>query len=233
MNNNEKYQTLAKFWDQAFLLDDDAKQKLKASLKADSWCELAPSKELFEAVRTLTSQENVLDYGCGSGWGAITFSKLGGQKVHAVDVSHNSIERLKIYLEYYQITNVKAETIAKDWLKDVPDETYDGVICSNVLDVLPLAMSEDLIHHLARVLKPKAKCVIGLNFYITEAMKEAHGFNLTNDELYVDGVLRLLNKSDDEWKKLFSKDFEISSLTYFKWPNETKPTRRLFTLIRK
>lgn len=230
---NEKYQTLAHFWDEAFKISLEDEDEILKNTDSLSWQDCAPSKELFRAVQDLKSQNNVLDYGCGSGWGAIVALKSGIKQVTAVDVSANSIKLLNLYKKAYNLDNLKALVIDENWIKSIPNESFDGLICSNVLDVLPLKMTMELIENFARILKPKAKVVIGLNFYITNEMQNERGFHLENDELYVNGVLRLLNKKDSEWKNLFSKYFEIESLSYFAWKGEAKPTRRLFILSLK
>ena len=70
-----------------------------------------------------------------------------------------------------------------------------------------------------------------MNFYIDKDMASSRGLELNSDnELYVDGVLRLLNKSDEEWKKEFSKYFTVTKIEYFAWPNEKVEKRRIFYL---
>ncbi|MBP5408454.1 MAG: hypothetical protein J6Y42_04895, partial [Bacilli bacterium] len=88
-----------------------------------------------------------------------------------------------------------------------------------------------IIKDLNRVLKKGAKIIIGLNYYISaEKAKEKAIVFENGNELYVDGVLRLLNKSDEEWINSFSKYFKVIKLDHFAWPNEEKETRRLFYL---
>ncbi|GEM_PF-6151835 len=53
-----------------------------------------------------------------------------------------------------------------------------------------------------------------------------------SEKLYVDGVLRLVSLSDDEWTALFSRHFKVIRLEHFAWPGEKSETRRLFHLER-
>lgn len=228
--SEDKYNNLINFWDNAFNRSSEQKEEFKKSIKEDTWLYLAPSEKLFQAAKSISCYNNVLDYGCGSGWASIIISKNKVKHILSVDVSKNGIDLVNIYKDIYKLDNLDTLVINKDWLKTVPSNTFDALICSNVLDVLPFDITKDIIKEFHRILKKDSKVVIGLNFYITEEMKSTKKLDLVNDELYVDGILRLLNKSDDEWKKIFNKYFEIEKLEYFAWPNETKETRRLFYL---
>ena len=46
----------------------------------------------------------------------------------------------------------------------------------------------------------------------------------------MDGVLRLVSRTDEEWARLFSPLFEVESLEHFAWPGEKEERRRLFRL---
>lgn len=123
--------------------------------------------------------------------------------------------------------------VSTSWLEGVPSRTYDGLICSNVLDVVPQETSQDLIHQFARVTKVGAKVIIGLNFFMSAERAAERGMDLVDGrKLYVDGVLRLVSLSDDEWTALFSRHFKVIRLEHFAWPGEKSETRRLFHLQR-
>ena len=51
--------------------------------------------------------------------------------------------------------------------------------------------------------------------------------------LYMDGVLRLVSRSDEEWIQIFSPWYDIEKLEHFAWPGEETETRRLFYLRKK
>ena len=55
----------------------------------------------------------------------------------------------------------------------------------------------------------------------------------SDGQLYVNGVLRMVSRSDRQWSELFEKHFDIERLDHFAWPNEQKETRRLFIMRRK
>jgi hypothetical protein len=107
-------------------------------------------------------------------------------------------------------------------------------VVSNVLDVVPLETAKELIFQIARAAAPGARVVIGLNYYLSPEAAEEKGTGLEEGRmLYVDGVLRLVSRTDDEWRELFSPYFTVESLEHFAWPGEVEERRRLFRLIKK
>ena len=72
------------------------------------------------------------------------------------------------------------------------------------------------------------------NFHLTPDAAAARGLELVDGtRLYVDGVLRLVSRSDEEWAELFSPWYAVERLTHFAWPGETVETRRLFYLRKR
>ena len=226
---NEKYTKLRDFWDSAFLLSPEEKEKYRLELKSEDYIEFAPSENLANACLTLKG--NVLDYGCGSGWASIIMAKHN-ISITSVDVSKNGIDALKFYSDVFEVNDkINAFTIDENWLSKEEDNKYDGIFSSNVLDVVPNDMAISMIKEFSRISKKGATIIIGMNFYIDKDMASSRGLELNSDnELYVDGVLRLLNKSDEEWKKEFSKYFTVTKIEYFAWPNEKVEKRRIFYL---
>jgi len=49
----------------------------------------------------------------------------------------------------------------------------------------------------------------------------------------VDGVLRLVSRTDEEWAAIFSPYYTVERLEHFAWPGEAKETRRLFCLRKR
>ena len=232
MNNNEINNNLIKFWDVAIALTPEQKEEMKQYKGMDAK-ELAPSEKLFNAIKTLGKCQKVLDYGCGNAWAGIIANKNGCKDVTAVDLGEKIIDAAKFYANLCE-ANINAFVIKPDWLKSVQSNTYDGLVCSNVLDVLPIETSKEIIEQIARITKKNAKVIIGLNFYMPPEAAKQRGMDLVEDKyLFVDNVLRLLSLSDEEWKELFLPYFEVEQLDYFAWPGEQKETRRLFVLRKK
>lgn len=226
---NEKYNKLRDFWDSNLILTDEEKEKYRLELKNEDYKEMAPSEKLYYALCKLKG--NVLDYGCGSGWASIILAK-NGLETTSVDVSRNGIDALKFYSEVFKVKDkIKSFTIDENWLSKEEDNKYDGIFSSNVLDVVPLEMSLEMIKEFSRICKKGGKVIIGMNFYLDPVIAKERKMELNSDnELYVNGVLRLLNKSSEEWKEEFSKYFKVEKLEYFSWPGEQKETRRIFYL---
>ena len=234
MSDSKVYKDLVKFWENAFNISEDDKNEILNEMKEDDYKSLAPSFKLIRAVEELHDLNNVLDYGCGSGWASIICAK-NNSFVTSVDVTESSLELLKLYSNVFNVNDkINIIKIDSSWLKGENDNKYDGIISSNVLDVLPKRMSEEIVKELYRILKNDSYLIVGLNYYIEpNKAREAKMYINDDNELYIDGVLRLLDKSDDEWIELFSKYFNIEKLEYFAWEGEDNERRRLFYLRKK
>ena len=223
-------QTLLAFWDQAYAIPEE--EKAAARREGDgSWEELAPSEKLLRAVCELGGGTKVLDYGCGNGWAAIVAAKSGCPAVTAAVAAPNAVGAAGFLAELFGVSErVKPVCADGDWLKSVPAETYDALVCSNVLDVVPPETASELLRELARILTPEGRAVIGLNYYMSPELAAEKGLELEDDRLYLDGVLRLVSRTDAAWAAIFSPFFSVESLTYFAWPGENQEKRRLFRL---
>ena len=73
--------------------------------------------------------------------------------------------------------------------------------------------------------------VIGLNYFLSSEAATARGMELTDgNRLYIDGVLRLVSRTDEEWAQIFSPRYTVEQLEHFAWPGEQTEARRLFYL---
>jgi len=234
VSDSKVYKDLVKFWENAFKISEDDKNEILNEMKEDDYKSLAPSAKLIRAVEELHDLNNVLDYGCGIGWASIICAKKNSF-VTSVDVTESSLELLKLYSNVFNVNDkINIIKIDSSWLKGENDNKYDGIISSNVLDVLPKRMSEEIVKEFYRILKNDSYLIVGLNYYIEPNKAREAKMNINDDnELYIDGVLRLLDKSDDEWIELFSKYFNIEKLEYFAWEGEDNERRRLFYLRKK
>ena len=223
---------LVAFWNEAIKLPDDYKEEAKKATD-NSVMDIVPSQKLYDAVKELGSCKKVLDYGCGSGWGAIVAASNGCKDVLAVDLGSNITDAAKFYADVLGV-NIKTEVIDENWIKNAPACSFDGLICSNVLDVVPLETAETIVKEMARITTSNAKIVIGLNFYMSPEMAAKRKIELEDGMyLFVDNVLRLSSLSDDEWKNIFAPYFDVVKLDYFAWEAEEKESRRLFVLKKK
>ncbi len=228
VKDNEK---LIEFWSSAFELSEEEKEEQKKA-DAESWKELAPSQKLFSAAQSLGCRSRVLDYGCGNAWAGIVAAKSGCHDVTAVDPAKGAIETARFCAGLYGTEEqITFHCAGLDWLLSVPSDEFDGVICSNVLDVVPEETAEKIIAELARIAAPGASVIIGLNFYLSPDEAKERERTLENGKmLYIDGVLRLVSRNDEEWKELFSRFFTVEKLEHFAWEGESVERRRLFYL---
>lgn len=232
MNNDSINNKVIDFWNTSLSLTNENREYI-SQLPIEQYKELAPSEKLFLATSSLGKCDRVLDYGCGNGWASIIIKKAGTKDVEAVDVGENIIESAKCYFDHFQV-DVNVHSITLNWLKNSAKTRYNGVFCSNVLDVVPLETSKEIIENLARICLPNASIIIGLNFYMSKESASSRGMELIEDKyLFVDGVLRLLSLSDEDWIKLFEPYFIVKKLEHFAWPNEQVETRRLFYLVKR
>ena len=227
-------QTLIAFWDKALSLSEADREELW-NADPESWKDLAPSKKLFEAACTLGKKRKVLDYGCGNAWGGIIAAKSGCPDVTAADVASGAVQAAKQYALAFDVER-QLHAVCSDpgWLKSIPANTYDGFFCSNVLDVIPTETALEIIQESARIVAADASVIIGLNFYLSPSAAAERGMKLIDGtRLYVDGILRLVSRTDEEWAELFSPWYTIERLEHFAWPGEESETRRLFYLKKR
>ncbi len=227
-------QDLTRFWNEAFLLSDDDRNGILEEGR-DGWKDSAPSGKLYLAAASLGSKKKVLDYGCGSGWAGIIAAMNGCPDVTAADTSENALEAVRFTAAFYGADrSLKTAQAGPGWLASQPCGSYDGLICSNVLDVVPPETAKEILRESARIVTEDADVVIGLNYYLSPEAASAKGLSLTEDgRLYLNGVLRLVSRTDEEWIALFDPFFTVVSLDYFSWPGEKAETRRLFRLKKK
>ena len=232
MDTEEK--KLIEFWSGAMELSEEDKEKLRTQGPEDVR-DMAPSEKLYLAAQSLGRRKKVLDYGCGSGWAGIIAARSGCPDVTAVDPAIGAAGSAGFYASLFGVEGaVHTECIDTAWLGTVPAGIYDGFFCSNVLDVIPPESAQAIIRESARITTEDASVIIGLNFYMSPEAAAARGIELADGtKVYMDGVLRLVSRSDEEWANLFSPWYEVEKLEHFAWPGEKAETRRMFYLKKK
>ncbi len=229
------YEIAKDFWNIAFLMDEAAKQQAETCFDENGWKSRAPSEKLLRAAESLGRCSSVLDYGCGSGWGAVIAAKSGCQRVTAVDVSANAAESAEFYAKLYGVDGyITTHCVPDTWLNEVAAESYDGIFCSNVLDVIPETVSEQIITNFARIARKNARVVIGMNYYMEPMDNPERNMTVKNgNHVFVNDILRLVCRTDEEWAETFSRYFTVERLEHFAWPGEETERRRLFFLRKK
>ncbi len=226
------YETLLAHWNRVFDPAEEGAGVPQDAAVEEDWKDLAPSRKLLQAAQDLGACRNVLDYGSGSGWAGIAIAKAGCPSVTCADPAPNAQRLAAANAGRFHVEDkLQPVRISDTWLSEVPAGGFDGLFCSNVLDVIPPAMTEDILRHAARVLKEGSPAVIGLNYWMPPEAAEKRGFDLREGRcVYVDGVLRLVTRTDEEWQALLGRYFRVENLEHFAWPGEAGETRRLFRL---
>ena len=94
--------------------------------------------------------------------------------------------------------------------------------------------SQEIIRQSARIVTEDADLFFGLNYYLSPETAASKGMSLSEgNRLYLDGVLRLVSRTDAEWTSLFAPWFTVETLEHFAWPGEKEARRRLFHLRKK
>jgi SAM-dependent methyltransferase len=203
MNINEINQKLISFWNNQF-------EKLEAQVINKD--DLSIDNPLDQGLKMLgDSCQNVLDFGCGSGYG-LFLAALSGKQIKyglGIDTSNNAI---RFCQETSEKSNLKhLDFIVSDdaYLEKLEPASFDGVICSNVLDVVPYQTSERMIQRLDRILKPGGYFLLKINFYLTEEMIKRINMEALDHQSYaINGVLRGVNLSTDAWIERF-KSYDV------------------------
>lgn len=231
MNTDKENADLIAFWDQAFVQNIETMQNESALDIRD----LAPSEELYLAAVSMAEHDRVLDYGCGSAWASLIMADHGCRDITAADPAAGAVQSALLSASHYHLNGqIYPIQISGQWLNTVPDKTYDGIFCSNVLDVIPEKTAEEIVRQFHRIAADEADVIIGMNYCLSPEAAAAKGLELVQGRyLYVDGILRLVSHTDEEWEEFFSPYFEVKQLQHFAWPNEKTKTRRLFHLKKK
>ena len=237
MTMDKKYNDSLKFWNSAFDMDDKAKEEYAEKINPETdWRNLASSDKLADIIiNNLSDKKRVLDYGCGEGWAGIILKKSGCEEVTCVDAAENAVKLASFFRDIFKISEgFTAQCVSTDWIEKSPEAVFDGLFCCNVIDVVQEEAAENIIKNMARITTDDAVILIGMNYYIEPVSCPEKNVEVRNkNELYVNGVLRMVSRTDDEWKKIFERYFNIDSVEYYAWPGEKEEKRRVFCLSRK
>jgi SAM-dependent methyltransferase len=236
-NVSSAYDDVVQFWNRAFEMSETEKDQFTQEFDPENgWKELAPSEKLRDIlVENLSDCQNVLDYGCGEGWAGIALSKTGCENVTCVDVSENAV-KFAAFLGHIcgAGTGFQTECVSPYWIEKAKEDSFDGVFCSNVVDVLPSDIAEDIIKNIARIAEKGAKIIISMNYYQKAVSRPEKNLEVRNgNEIYINGILRMVSRTDEEWSEILGRYFDVERIEHFSWPGETEETRRIYILKNK
>jgi ubiquinone/menaquinone biosynthesis C-methylase UbiE len=104
---------------------------------------------LADLLVRLPEPGHVLDIGCGCGVPVARRLTAAGHQVTGVDISDVQIERARSLVP--DATFIRADATALDF----PPETFDAVVCLYALIHMPLGQQPNLLHNIARWLRPQ------------------------------------------------------------------------------
>ncbi len=175
----------------------------------------------------------VLDFGCGTG--DIIFQYIQNfpdKKGVGIDKAEKGIAFAKRTAELSQYRKLHFFAGDIGMLKDFDDGEFDGVILSNVLDVMPENIDESLLEEVNRILYPGGYWFVKLNPYYKNSELKYFSYEKEKGHLYEkDGILRLHQETTEHWKRVFEKYGRIVRYVEFQYPWQ-EGLNRLF-LIKK
>lgn len=221
-----EYDASIALWDKVFTeckLEDLSNEKLEVEPLFDDCL------KLFANACT-----RVLDYGCGTG--DVLFQLMEIKELIyglGIDKSEKGIEYCNkmAMLNHFRHLDFVAGDIEQ--LKQIEENSFDGIILSNVLDVVPYEVAVSIMKELVRILVKGGHMFVKLNPYYSKEKLIEYGFECLRDNLYTDeGVLRLRQVDTLTWHKKFERQFEIER--YLEFPYSWQEgMNRLFLLKKK
>ena len=161
-----------------------------------------PSSESFYLLSRWSSLgfNDFLDLGCGLGRHSVLFAK-NDFNVSCFDISEEAIKRTKQWLEK---ENLKASYCLGDMISlPYQDNSFDCILCRNVISHTDTEGMKKIINHLYRVLRKNGEC------YLTLGSKDSWGFKQTNWPL-IDPNTRLRMEEGPEYKiPHFYADYDL------------------------
>lgn len=191
-------ETLKAYWNEHF-------QNLEPQAIDRSMIDL--SNPLNQALKALGDQaEHILDLGTGTGY-CLFSAYLSGTRVKTgigIDPSKNAIEYARKTSAMSDIVGLSFEVGDENDLNRLKDASFDAIICSNVLDVVPFETSEIMIPMIDRLLKQGGLLLLKLNFFLTDELIVKLSMEEIDRNTYrKDGILRAVNMTSEQWIRRF------------------------------
>jgi ubiquinone/menaquinone biosynthesis C-methylase UbiE len=207
MRDEKTKEEVISFWDHHF-------HNLEAMAKAKS--DIVLDTSLDECLQILgDSCEEVLDIACGNGLALIETRLIGGKIKRGLgfDSSKNAIEYANKIVAVSKIDNLRFEVGDESFLAQINDASYDGIFCSNFLDVIPEEISLMVMGEIKRILKPQGLLLLKFNFFLTDDLIARLKMEKVGESCYaMNGVFRANNKTTEQWLGLFN-EFEVVKQT--------------------
>ena len=172
--------------------------------------------------------DSILDFGCGSGaW--LFKCHLRGTKFHrGIDISKEGIEVARKIQKESEKENFTFTVGGVETLESIPENSFDGVILSNIIDNLIPSDTIKALAEVKRILKIDGKVLIKLNPFLTDEQIKEWDIKIIEKNFLDDGLF-LWNQTTEEWTKLLKSYFSIVKYKDIYYP-EHEQYNRLFLL---
>ena len=199
MRDGKTREEVISFWDHHF-------QNLEAMAIAKS--DIAIDTPLDECLQILGDECcEVLDIACGNGLALIEAKLIGGKMRRGIgfDSSKNAIENANKIAALSKIENLQFEVGDESFLSKISDDSFDGIFCSNFLDVIPDFLTLKVIEEVKRIIRPNGLLLLKFNFYLTDDLIARLKMEKVAPGCYaINGVFRANNKTTEQWLSLFN-----------------------------
>ncbi len=217
MDIKKEDKKLREFWNNYFV-------KIKAEKITSSDAKI--ESKLDEFLKLVGDNcNNVLDIGTGTGYCAFKTAIMGNKvkKVIAIDPSENAINFINETCKISDIKKIQALIGDQEALKKFGNDAFDGIICSNVLDVVPNEITQEIISQIDRIMKSDGYLLLKFNFYLTDELIKKINMEKIDENTYaINGVLRGVNYTTEEWIKRFN-NYKVENISeYERIPNGPK-----------
>lgn len=126
--------------------------------------------KFYKFATQFAKDKDIVDIGCGSGYGCEILKKSGAAKVAGTDISKKSIEFAKS--NYSDFAEFSIQGITS--LNEYPDDSFDITISSEVFEhIKEYSMEEKAVSELKRITRNGGLLIIGTP---NSEMAEDHGF---------------------------------------------------------
>ncbi|MDD4212392.1 MAG: class I SAM-dependent methyltransferase [Bacilli bacterium] len=164
--------------------------------------------KLDEYLSKLGSEcTRVLDIGCGMGNCLLGCHLLGAKHPEGLglDASHHAIHFAQETIKLSSLPKLQFVEGDETYLESIASNSYDGVVCSNFLDVIPHDIAIYVVQQIRRILAPKGYFLLKINFYLTEELiQKLQMVPIETNTYAMKGIIRAYNMPTEEWCQLFS-----------------------------
>lgn len=109
---------------------------------------------LLESVRFVSDSDiankQILDIGCGYGWCIINFLSRNARHITALEHTQDAIQTAQSTIQDQRVSFV----ISPGTTLPFPNDSFDTIVCWEVLEHIPKGMEETMYGEIFRVLKP-------------------------------------------------------------------------------